>query len=280
MVSALKRLTRVGAVVNWRNRTATEPRASGARPRYGIPLWEAPPADDDTRKIRAALEQIDACGELHSFAGPRHEKIALVAFARTRRLITWRKTRHELTPAGRKWLIAHGGAVQVSGKKFPSRSIAATLAVIVIAGAWYSADASRPIFSPPARTATVSPVMPHADAKLDPMAARAGTGAADLSPVGHPLAMIRADAPVFAAPRRPGAVADNAPQSAGGEPSRAPDQATKTAAKPGHKASRASRHRSDDRGSALAFVAPDRPLRRAPDFPSWGTWYSDHNGGR
>lgn len=228
--------------------------------------------DDEACKVRAVLEQIDESGELRSFAGPRHAKLALITFARGRGLIVWDRTcaHHALTPAGRRWLAANGGVVRPRRRKFPSRLIGATIGVTVMAGAWFSADASRQMFNPASRNATVSLAVPHAGAKLDPMAPRVETRQVDRPALGHPLTLIQADAPVFAAPRRMAAVADNAPQSAGGEPSRPLDQATKRAVHPGRKTSRVARHRDDDRGSAMALFEPDRPLRRATDYPDWG----------
>jgi hypothetical protein len=219
--------------------------------------------NDEARRIRAALEQIDAHGALRDFAGPRSEKLALVTFARTRGLIAWRKDcgQHELTPAGRRWLTANGGVARVRGRKFPSRLIGAAACAFVLAGAWFSANASLQLFSPPSNSATVAPASPGAGARLDPMTAR--TSARNWS-----LALIRTEAPVFAVAR-----AADAPQSAGVEVPRALEM--KRATKPAGKASRASRPRSDDRGSAVAFAEPGRPLRRTDDDAFRGIRYPD-----
>ncbi|MGA2127240.1 MAG: hypothetical protein ABSG76_13925 [Xanthobacteraceae bacterium] len=195
------------------------------------------------------MEQIDAHGALRDFAGPRSEKLALVTFARTRGLIAWQKDRgrHELTPAGRRWLTAHGGVARARGRKFPSRLVAVGVCAFVLAGAWFSANASLQLFSPPSSSATVAPAAHLGGAGLDPAAHRTGTG-------NWALARIHTEAPVFAVAREA-----DVPRSAGMETPRSRE--TKRAARPSSKASRATRPTADDRGSALA--EPDRALRRA-----------------
>jgi len=214
-------------------------------------MWKATSVNDDARRIRAALEQIEAHGALRDFAGPRSEKFALVTFARTRGLIAWQRDRgqHELTPAGRRWLTAHGGVARVRGRRFPSRLIGAGVCAFVLAGAWFSANASLQFFSPPSSSATTAPAAHLGGAELDPAAPRTRTG-------HWPLVRIRTDAPVFAVAR--GA---DAPRSAGIETPGSRE--TKRAARPSGKASRATHPTGDDRGSATALAEPDRPLRRA-----------------
>jgi len=114
----------------------------------GIVDGDGTPADFEARKIRAALEQIDQFGDLRSFARARHEKLALVTTVRERGLVAWKRTsgQYELTLAGRKWLRNHGGT---PARRRRSRAglIGATLGVAVLAGAWFSADASHRLFS-------------------------------------------------------------------------------------------------------------------------------------
>jgi hypothetical protein len=214
-------------------------------------MWKATSVIDDARRIRAALEQIDAHGAVRDFAGPRSEKLALVTFARTRGLIAWQRDcgQHVLTPAGRRWLTAHGGVARTRGRRFPSRLIGAGVCAFALAGAWFSADASLQLFSPPSSSATAALAAHLGGAGLDPAAPRTGTG-------NWPLVRIHTEAPVFAVAR--GA---DAPRSAGIETPRSRE--TKRAAKPSGKASRAARPAGDDRGSAMALAEPDRPLRRA-----------------
>lgn len=286
MVPEPKRSMRVNtAVINRGNgQDMTSCGVFGAHRRNGMPMWKPTPEDDEARKIRAALERIDECGDLRNVAVPRSEKLALVTFVGRRGLIAWQKSsgKYELTPAGRKWLIAHGGVARVHRKKFPSRLVAATLGVTVLVGAWFSAAASNRIFNPPpSNTATIAQVSPTY-AKLDPMASHAEVGKMNLPADRHQLTLIRTDAPVYAAPRRAGAKPGDAPPPVVGQPSQAPDQATKKVAKTSHKASRVARQ-SDNRGSALAFFetpfrgAPQYPSRGAPQFPSWGIGYPDRH---
>ncbi len=241
-------------------------------------MWKVPAVKDEVRKIRRALEQIDACGDLRNVAGSRSEKLALVRFARTRGLIVWRETRgrHELTPDGRKWLTANGGAAPVRRKQIPLRLIGAAVGVIALAAAWFSAAASLQLFRPVSNGTMASPASPGSTARRDSMA----TGVATVKlPADGPLALIRTEAAVFAAARQAGAMASDAPQPAGVEPSKTADQETKAVAKPRHKTARASRHRSDDRGSAMAFAEPDRPRRTTFDDP-WGFWRPQRNAWR
>jgi len=239
-------------------------------------MWKAPAVKDEARKIRRALEQIDACGDLRNVAGSWSEKLALVRFARTRGLIEWQETggRHELTPDGRKWLTANGGAAPVRHKQIPLGLIGATVGVIALAGAWFCAAASLQLFRPLSNGAMVSPASPGSTARLDSMATGVATAKV---PADGPLALIRTEAAVFAAARQAGAMASDAPQPAGVEPSKT--QETKAVAKPRHKTARASRHRSDDRGSPMAFAEPDRPRRPASDDP-WGFWRPQRNAWR
>jgi len=129
-----------------------------AHPRRKTAHMEALAVDDELRKVRAALEQIDQSGEVRNFPGPQYEKLALFTFARTRGLIAWQRTsgEHELTEAGRMWLKAQGGRPQVRRKKSLSRLIGAMLAVTVLASAWFSAHVSQRLFGPPPSTAAAS----------------------------------------------------------------------------------------------------------------------------
>jgi hypothetical protein len=250
----------VGVNRGYRN-DAGPPGAFGAKRRRATADAQGGAAADEARKIRAALEQIDEYGEIRGFAGRPHEKLALVTFATGRGLIAWHKARgrHELTAAGRRWLAAHGGVARVCRSKFPSRMMAATLCVIVLAGAWFSANASYQIFSPPSRTTpaffALSRALPHQNAKVDPTAA----GDAKSPGEQHPLALIQSEAPIFAATRP--AVAADAPKLAAMEPSRPPSHAMKRTARPARKAVRVVRPWNDDRGSAMAFSDPFRPSR-------------------
>jgi hypothetical protein len=255
--------------VNWVNRdNMARFAAFGTRRRHAAAHMASAPLDDEARRIRAALERIDEWGELRDFAGRPQEKLALVTFARSRGLIAWQKARgrHELTSAGRKWLIAHGGIARVRRSKFPSRMVAATLGVTVLAGAWFSANASYQMFSPPSPAVTGYLALHHLSVKLDPMAARLAHSPADQ----HPLAMIQSDAPIFAATRRD--AGGGTAKLAAAEPSKPLNHATKSTAKPSRKVARVSPRVyplpqwgnpqwGNDRGSAMAFSDTGRPPR-------------------
>jgi hypothetical protein len=174
--------------------------------------------------------------------------------------------RHELTSAGRKWLIAHGGIARVRRSKFPSRMVAATLGVTVLAGAWFSANASYQMFSPPSPAVTGYLALHHLSVRLDPMSARLAHSPADQ----HPLAMIQSDAPIFAATRRD--AGGGTAKLAAAEPSKPLNHATKSTAKPSRKVARVSPRVyplpqwgnpqwGNDRGSAMAFSDTGRPPR-------------------
>jgi hypothetical protein len=234
--------------------------------------------DDEARRIRAALEQIDAYGGIRDFAGLPHEKRAIIAFAQARGLIAWRKIRHELTPAGRKWLIAHGGITRARPKTFSVRLVAALLVGGAISWAWFSPDAVHQILSAPSRTTTVPVVSRQAAAEPDAILARTEIEPMKVRPSGYPLALIRSNAPVFSA--AVSAAGGEAPPPAAEEAARTPAQETKKARRPAHRSASVSRQRYYEGGSAMAFSANDRPMRRSAEYPSWGFQYPGWNGWR
>jgi hypothetical protein len=267
MSAQAKRPARAGiVVVNRPNRHDMTPSGSfGASRRHATARADmSPAAADEARKLRAALEQIDECGEIRDFAGRRHEKLALITFAKTRGLIAWQNARrqHELTPAGRKWLIAHGGVAHLRRRKFPARMVAAALGVTVLAGAWFSANASYQMFSPASRPATAFRALPqgspsasrYARATLDSDTARGENSAA----VRHPLALIQSDAPIYAATGRAGAGKAQVAEAEPSKPSKPVARVAKSATKPTRKLPRVFREWGDDHGSAMAFSLTDR----------------------
>jgi hypothetical protein len=279
MVAQSNRPAPTGIVVNPVSRKDV-PLFGNFRPerRRAIADLEVSRRDDEVRRIRATLEQIDACGELRDFAGPPQEKRALIAFARSHGLVVWRKTRHELTPAGRRWLISHGGVVRARRGKLPVRLVAALVGGGALAGAWFSADAAHQIFSPPSRGATAPLVSRHAAVEPDAMLARSGIEPMKSRPSAFPLSLIRSDAPVFSAaiPAEGGEV----PPPATEESSKTSAQETKKVKRPAHRPSSVSRQRHYEDGSAMAFSETYRPVRRSADYPRWGFQYPGWNGWR
>jgi hypothetical protein len=254
-----------------------EPIRSFDAPPGGRASVDSTPAEHEARKIRVALEQIDQFGDLRSFTGARHEKLALFTTVRERGLIAWKRTcgQYELTLAGRKWLMSHGGAP--ARRRYRSRLIGATAGVAVLAGAWFSVDASHRLFNSPSSIAlaTASPAAPRTPPVS--VAARAEAGPVN-APADRSPPPIRADAAALpttdlAPTTRSEDIADGAPA----EPSMAP--ATRKAERSRRKASRTARQRRDDRGPAMVFVEPGRPPRRAGD-PGWGGWNPGQNAWR
>jgi hypothetical protein len=234
--------------------------------------------DDEARRIRAALEQIDAYGRLRDFSGLPHEKRAIVAFAQARGLIAWRKIRHELTPAGRKWLIAHGGITRARPNTFSVRLVAALMVGGAISWAWFPADAVHQIFDHTWRATTAPVVSRHAAAEPDAILARTEIEPMKVRPSGYPLALIRSNAPVFSAASPAEGSEAHAP--AAEEAAKTPAQETKKARRPVHRSASVPRQRYYEGGSAMAFSANDRPMRRSAEYPSWGFQYPGWNGWR
>ncbi|MGA2127235.1 MAG: hypothetical protein ABSG76_13900 [Xanthobacteraceae bacterium] len=238
--------------------------------------------EHEARRIRAALEEIDQLGNLRSFAGARHEKLALFITLRERGLVAWKRTcgQYELTLAGRKWLMNHGGTPE--RRRSRAAAIGAMLGAAVLAGVWFSADASHRLFSSPSAMAPAmaSPASPQTTpASIAARAeARPMNAPADRSPPP-----IQADAAALPTANLPAPqsidIADSAPPSAGVEQSGAP-ATRKVAAGSRRKASRVARQRRDDRGPAMVFMESGRPPHGTAGGPGWGGWYQGQSAWR
>jgi hypothetical protein len=250
-------------------------RTFGASRPGGIAHVDSTPAEHEARKIRAALAEIDQFGNLRSFAGARHEKLALFTTIRERGLVAWKRTcgQYELTLAGRKWLMNHGGTP--ARRRLRATPIAATLGMAVLAGVWFSGDASHRLFGLPSGSAPAmaSPPAPQTASIAARAEARPMNAPADQSPP-----RIRADAAALPTadlpPPQSSDIADSAPPRS--EQLEAP-ATRKVAARSRRKAPRVARQGRDDRGPAMVLMESGRPPRGAAAGPGWGGWYPGQN---
>src|SRR6266496_2287702 len=78
-------------------------RAFGQRP-AGLPAWAT--IDAEALRLASGLEHLDRHGNLDDFSETQSGKLALMATARRRGLVTWNRdaSRYELTSLGRQHL--------------------------------------------------------------------------------------------------------------------------------------------------------------------------------
>jgi hypothetical protein len=84
-------------------------RAFGQRP-AGLPAWAT--IDEEALRLASGLEHLDRHGNLDDFSETQSGKLALMATARRRGLVTWNRdaSRYELTSLGREHLGTRGRA--------------------------------------------------------------------------------------------------------------------------------------------------------------------------
>src|SRR5262245_53700399 len=139
----------------------------------GLPPWAA--LDQEALRIGAAMEHVDAHGNLDTFPGGQNEKLALMLTASRQGLVSWNRERqrYELTSLGRERLglrralqqqsepmnLARGGA-SASGPArrwaMGSGAVAAGMAGLAIGAAAMAFLAGTASKSPPRESATVA----------------------------------------------------------------------------------------------------------------------------